>query len=172
MSMVWIQSATVTTPGSLVLSNIPQTFTHLQLRFWGRSNNNATNASVMFCLPNNDFSALYSAHALSGDGSSATAANTLSGQWGGYSTAGSTATASVFGAIVIDILDYRDTNKNRVMRSIGGYDSNGSGRVSLTSQLFRSTTAITSLGIYTEGNMAVGTRVDLYGITTTQATGA
>jgi hypothetical protein len=170
--MVWIASATVTTPGSLVISSIPQTFTHLQVRFWGRSNNNGTNASVMFCLPNNDFSALYSSHALNGDGASATSANTLVSQWGGYSTAGSTATANVYGAVIIDILDYTNTNKNRVQRSISGYDSNGNGRVSLTSQLFRSTTAITSLGIYTEGNMAVGTRVDLYGITSSQVTGA
>jgi hypothetical protein len=49
------------------------------------------------------------------------------------------------GAFVQDFLDYESTNKNKVTRSLWGYDANGSGYVGLYSGLWRNTAAITSI---------------------------
>ena len=40
---------------------------------------------------------------------------------------GATATANVFGVIVMDIVDYSSTNKYKTVRFLGGQDSNTSG---------------------------------------------
>ena len=87
--------------------------------------------------------------------------------------AGNGASANVFGTQIIDILDYANTNKNKTIRSISGIDNNGSGDVSLTSNLWMNTAAITSFEIGGFGvNLAAGSRIDLYGITSSSVTGA
>jgi hypothetical protein len=65
-----------------------------------------------------------------------------------------------------------NTSKNKVSRSLGGFDTNGAGRVVLYSGLYLSTVAINQIQIATDGNLVAGTRCDLYGITTSQVTGA
>jgi hypothetical protein len=53
--------------------------------------------------------------------------------------------ANVFGGAVIDILDYTNTNKNKVIRSLNGADTNSAGSIDLTSELWMSTAAITGI---------------------------
>ena len=75
------------------------------------------------------------------------------------------ATGDVYGAGIIDILDYTNTNKYRTTRSLTGYDKNGSGDVNSLSHLYRSTTAVTQIDlILNQGNFTTGTRIALYGI--------
>jgi hypothetical protein len=46
---------------------------------------------------------------------------------------------------VLDLLDYTNTNKYKTLKNLAGRDANGSGRVWLSSSLFDTTDAITSI---------------------------
>jgi predicted patatin/cPLA2 family phospholipase len=73
--------------------------------------------------------------------------------------------ANIFGAGVIDILDYANTNKYKTVRALSGHDNNGSGYVNFESGLWMSTSAITSIKLFTAGNVyAQYTQFALYGI--------
>jgi hypothetical protein len=76
------------------------------------------------------------------------------------------ATSTAYGAFIVDILDYTNTNKNRTIRSLNGFDANGSGQVQLVSTLFTSASAITSITIFTyaSGNIEQYSSFALYGI--------
>ncbi len=131
----------------ILFSNIPQTYTHLQLRFTGRCNlasNTDNNAEMIF---NSDTGSNYSQHGLYSNNLSATGTfaninqtNMLAGR-----TPGAGSTANVFGVGIIDILDYTNTNKFKTIKSLTGHDQNGSGFLFLFSGNWRSTAAITSI---------------------------
>jgi hypothetical protein len=76
-----------------------------------------------------------------------------------------TSTANVFGAFVLDVLDYANTNKNKTFRTVGGYDANGSGWGALTSAGYFETTAVSSIKI-SAGSTAFAqySKFALYGI--------
>jgi hypothetical protein len=72
---------------------------------------------------------------------------------------------NMFGAGVIDILDYANTNKYKTSRLLGGEDLNGSGRVYLMSSNWQKTTAITQIDLSFEtGNCMQYSQFALYGI--------
>jgi hypothetical protein len=101
---------------------------------------------------NSDSAANYSQHALYGDGATAAAtasASTTSIEL--FRVSGNSSAANIFGAIVVDILDYADANKYKTSRALGGVDFNGSGEIWFTSGNWRSTTAISSITL-TPGN--------------------
>lgn len=155
-------------------SNIPQTFTHLQFRcFW-----RGTNVSVAdgFIVRFNNDSLNHAYHYLQGDGSSATSSGSTATNAFRFTQApGSSATSGVFGCAIIDILDYTNTNKYKTMRALAGFDNNGSGQVALDSGVYiANTNAITQIDLYPNlsNNFAQYSRIDLYGIQTSNATGA
>lgn len=149
---------------SAIFSSIPQTYTHLQIRIITRSTFGASNWPI-FVQPNGSGSSIYAYHNLQGDGSTASssAASSQSLMQLGETSAAS-GTANAFGTFVIDILDYANTNKNKTVRTLYGFDLNGSGIVGMRSGLFASTTAITSLNFGTGGNFAEYSSFALYGI--------
>ncbi len=159
--------ATVNGNGSattLTFSSIPQTYTHLQLRFISRVPS-ANYALVSF---NGDTSASsYTWHQLAGNGSAASAGGASSGTFPGavvnYATGGA---SGIYSAAVVDILDYTNTNKNKTTRSLTGVDNNGSGNIAVNSNVWLSTAAITSLSITFNGGFAIdtGSQFALYGI--------
>jgi hypothetical protein len=53
----------------------------------------------------------------------------------------------LFGTVIIDILDYANTNKYKTQRSLGGNDRNGAGYIDFSSGNWRNTNAITSIDI-------------------------
>jgi hypothetical protein len=76
-------------------------------------------------------------------------------------------TANVFGAAVLDILDYADTSKNTTFRHLGGFDNNGNGEIWITSGLWANTAAVSSIQIGPDGqnnDLSVYTTLALYGI--------
>jgi hypothetical protein len=154
-------------------SNIPQTFTHLQLRMYLRDTS-AANPSDSFLRFNGDTGSNYAYHYLRGNGSTVTSVGfTSQGYIVTSYVPGSTQLTNNYGCLIVDILDYTNTNKNTTVRTIGGYDNNGSGIVSLSSGLWLNTAAITSIqagAAYQSDD--TGTRIDLYGISTSSATGA
>ena len=167
--MVWIAGQTLSSNGFFSFTSIPQTFTHLQLRFIGQVYVASGTGTAGLYIGANGDSNMKGAHYLYGNGSSAISS---------YDSISSIAVtnygiANTPGVAVIDILDYTNTNKNKTLRSLYGYDANGSGWVGLNSTLYLSTSAISSLTLTGGGaNILSGARADLYGITSSQVTGA
>jgi hypothetical protein len=184
--MVWIAGSTLASSASIyTFSSIPQTFTHLQIRAFGRTDRPTYNVGSYSMTINGDTGNNYSRHYMrsvpASPGTSVDAGGGASvsfidlGQF-----AGSTATSGILGCGITDILDYTNTNKNTTVRHIGGVETNGAasgvaGFVQMSSGAWFNTNAVTSLSFYPiEGasNFVAGTRFDLYGITSSQVTGA
>ena len=177
MSMFPIASQTVGSGGasSITFTSIPQTFTHLQVRIFGRGAAAFASGLSTYVQFNGDGTAAnYAFHTLYGDGSSAVASNALNAGTCSLpqSLTDSTANSAMFGAVIVDILDYTNTNKNKVVRMIGGHDNNGSGRTSFGSSVWLSTATVTQILVATDGNLQQYSTVQLYGIQTSNATGA
>lgn len=127
----------------ITFENIPQTYTHLQLRVMARSSVSDW-ANIKF---NNDgTSGNYRWHYLTGTGTAASSSSNTGNSLGVLSFLGNSSNPS---NAVIDILDYKSTNKNKTVRCLGGYDGNGNGQVSLISNM------------YFPGTIAAITRIDL-----------
>ena len=145
--------------GTITFTSIPQTYTHLQLRVYGGVATTATSSSNLQ-FNNDSTAANYATHFLYGNGASALAGGGTSTPYGIYVNGISTAPS----ATIIDILDYTNTNKNKVSRSLNGYDANGSGNVNLLSGLWLSTAAITRLDIVYGQNWGTYSSFALYGV--------
>lgn len=163
-SMDSLQVITVGAAGasSVSFTNIPNTYAHLQIRgFCGTS----SNAPVNMYYNSDTTAANYAYHRLVGDGSTASAAAATSLprilDLSGNST--------FFYASVIDILDYRNTNKNKTARALQGYDTNAgspTGQITLASELWLSTNAVNSILLSpTSGTFVEYSQFALYGIT-------
>jgi hypothetical protein len=146
-----------TSTSTITFSSIPQTYKHLQIRM---SYNNLTGLDNMKMQLNGATNSTYF-HGLSGDGSSASAAsgtnNIISYQAGRSDT--------IQYVNILDILDYTSTTKNKTIRTLGGVDNNGSGIVYLISNLYSTTSAISSIALsFVSYNFTPGTVIGLYGI--------
>jgi len=143
--------------------SIPQTYQHLELRFLVQSTLSATVDNLAF-YANNDTSAVYSTHSVYGNGTSATAYALASGVRMYLPSLVSAATTAQYTVGVVQILDYTSANKNKTIRTLHGFDANGSGIVGLTSGAFLSTGAITRFSGGTSANIKAGSTFALYGI--------
>jgi hypothetical protein len=151
--------------GAVFITNIPQNFTHLQFRLMTRSANTGQNAGTYTI--GNTFHQMY------GDGATVTNYAVTGVSNGIFNTVGNSATANVYCPAIIDILDYSSTTKTKVIKITDGYDSNGAGIVELFSILVNSTAAISGIFFDVGGSgYAQFSRFDLYGISTSNATGA
>ena len=140
---------------SITFSSIPSTYTHLQIKAFGVT---GTNFGVTAQV-NGDTGTNYTVHYLRGDGSSATA---NAGANFNIMYAG-VVYSSGPGVMVMDILDYANTNKYKTFRNLSGADINGGGEIALQSGLWRSTSAITSI-TFTGGTWNQYSSYALYGI--------
>ena len=162
-----IQTVTLASnQASITFSSIPATFKHLQIRALSRTTRAITNDTLGVTFNSDTVASNYARHVLYGDGASAGAVGTTSNNDIG-TTAGASCTSGVFGANVIDILDYTNTNKYRTVRYLAGFDNNGSGQVRLGSTLYLGTSAISTILIDAAaggGNLAQYSSFALYGI--------
>jgi large repetitive protein len=164
-----IASTTVGSGGSssITFSSIPSGYTHLQLRFVGRSLASAANDSILIRY-NSDSGTNYVIHRLYGDATGSSGAQGFTSQT--YTIAGDmpAATASLsqtVGTSVVDILDYSNTNKNKTTRVLSGRNENGVGYIWLNSSLWLNTAAISSITVLAaNGSLAQYSRASLYGI--------
>jgi hypothetical protein len=71
-----------------------------------------------------------------------------------------------FGSIVVDILEYANTSKLKVVRGLSGNDANGLGGTSISSTLWNSTSAINSITFEADAgkNFIQNSQFALYGI--------
>ena len=162
-----IATAVVDSNGAsnITFSNIPQTFTHLQLRVLFKPSANPSWANISF---NSDTTYTnYANHDLRGNGSSA---NSYFGQGSGtyiYTILYvASPTSNIFAGGVVDVLNYASSNKNKTVRSLGGVDANGSGNADLASGLWTSTSPITSITINTNNgdSFTQYSKFALYGV--------
>lgn len=160
-----IATATCTgTESTIVFSNIPQNYTHLQLRCLSRSTY-ADNGDNVYMQLNGSSASSYAWHRLISSGATPSSGTNSGVTLGLISiNAGSTATAGTFGAAIIDILDYTNTSKNRTVRGLGGYDGNGHGYNAFQSFGYFNTTAVSSILLGTSAGFAQYSHFALYGI--------
>jgi hypothetical protein len=151
-------------PSSVTFSSIPSTFKHLQIR-WLSRNSIAAPDDVISVQFNGDTASNYDLHFMYGDGSSAgaIALTNRAEIYSGYQTSNS-AGANIYGAGIIDVLDYQNSNKYKTLRTLGGDDRNGAGTLYFGSGLWRSTSAITSVKLFSTGTFATNSSFALYGI--------
>ena len=168
-----ISTVTVGSGGSssITFSSIPSTYTHLQIRAIMRDQRTTYGNSGQSFRFNSDTGSNYSWHNLQGDGSSATARSGANqDQMYGNTAAGGGAPTNDFGAMVVDILDYANTNKYKTVRMLSGVDINGTvagygGIVELMSGSWRNTAAITSVTVLPSNpNFVEYSSFALYGI--------
>lgn len=166
----FVSIATVTASGSsatLQFTSIPSTYQHLQIRGITKSTTSGSSLIDATLTFNSDTSSSYTRHILYGTGSSALAYGGTAGTaWSiGANDTPTAGYTNIFGAQIIDILDYANTNKNKTVRALTGADVNGAGTVALSSTVFLKTNAISSIEIgMPSGNFASGTTFALYGL--------
>lgn len=165
------ESIATTTVGSggtatITFSSIPATYTHLQIRGIGRSTTANTGVDNVYVTVNSDSGANYARHQIFGNGTTATAsAASSTNQAVLGDIARNNNTSGMFGAFVIDILDYANTNKYTTFRALSGSDLNGSGEIRFRSSLWMNTNAISTITLLSENNnFAEYSSVALYGI--------
>ena len=148
-----IATVTVGSGGSssIDFTSIPATYTHLQIRGILRTTETGAtyDGNLVRMRFNSDTGANYTMHAVVGYGSGVfadAAANVAYMEFARTAINGNS--ASMFAAAVVDILDYKDTNKFKTARTLSGVELNGGGRIYLSSNLWRSTSAITDIKIY------------------------
>jgi hypothetical protein len=156
-----------TTTASVTFSSLPATYKHLQFRIAGRFTAAAFQNTVTLRF-NGDSATNYATHFLRGNGSSVSSGNstTVAQITAGYLPSASE-TANLYGGMVIDILDFNSTAKNKTIRSFSGRTFGTSAWLELTSGLWASTAAVTSIlvsDVIGSGSFAAGTRISLYGI--------
>jgi hypothetical protein len=162
-----IATSTANGAGYLSFTDIPQTYTNLQLRYMTRNNASAgTTDQILMWFNGNQTAANYRTHYLWGNG---TAAETSTYTGLGYVRVGmcpaSGANAAIWGVGIVDILDYTNTSKNKTVKNFWGHDQNGSGTIAQTSGLWVNTAAITSINVAVSGYYeASGATWGLYGI--------
>ena len=158
------QSVASGTAASLTFSSIPSTYTHLQVRGIIRTDAGSNNWDLRIRM-NSDSGSNYARHSVRGEGSASGNAEGQASQTYMWLDRAASGDANIFSGIVIDVLDYANTNKYKTMRGLSGNDRNGSGIIALSSGLWMSTTAINSLTFTLgSGNFTQYSTLALYGI--------
>jgi len=142
-------------------ASIPTTYQHLQLRVMSK-HATASSATEVALMQFNSTS-MTKGHYLYGSGTSAAAGIPANGAvmnipGGNF--------AGTFGAAIIDILDYANTNKNKTFRSLNGTETNSGGEMVFYSGFYGTTTAVTNIKFTIAGghSFAQHSHFALYGI--------
>jgi hypothetical protein len=160
-----IQTYTVGSGGqtNITFTSIPATYKHLQIRGIARRNVAQAYADNILYEFNSDTTVTnYYRHNLIGDGSAV--ANSLNSK-PAITLPGNSQTANSFGAFVIDILDYADTNKYKTVRALTGVEDNTTNtEIRFTSGLWKNTAAINNITFLGNPSFVQYSTFALYGI--------
>lgn len=146
-------------------NSIPTGYKHLELRM---SFFETADGDVRFTYNGDETSTNYTVHEIKGNGTSATPFNShnLTSNESMYNYPAPSETYPV--SAVVLFADYLSTSKNKVQRTFMGIDTAGSGqRVGYESQMWKNTSAITSIKIYANGSskfFLAGSMFSLYGV--------
>lgn len=160
-----IASTTLTsTATSITFSSISSSYTDLRVVLFANTTN-AGGEENSFMRFNSDSSTNYSNTWLTGDGGSRASGQVQSATaiWSRWSEYG--AGTSVWTMTTFDIFNYTGS-KFKTVLATGSADANGSGWVTRTVGIWRSTSAITSITLPVQGagSFEIGTTAALYGI--------
>lgn len=152
------------TVATVTLDSIPQNYKHLQIRYIARNNRNSDFNGHGTLKVNGSYGARF--HSLVGTNSGVIAYSGVPDIGTGYQLVVSGNLNSTFATGVIDILDYANTNKNKVLRITGGVNSGNNGYSMINSHLINSTSAITSVTFLATDNSSylAGSHFAIYGI--------
>lgn len=165
-----IQRITVTSPTPIVeWDNIPSVYNDLQLRIMAQGNYTSETTSYLTMRFNGVSSANYTRHDLGGFyGTSTAQAYAFTGYTGMalQRLYFNTTSSNTFSPIITDIFDYKNTNKNKAFKGIGGFRTDTNGQIVFhTGVLTANTNAITKItldnGAY---NFNPNSTFALYGI--------
>jgi hypothetical protein len=168
--------ATLTGNGStnsVTFSSIPSGFQHLQIRILAKDTTaNTNNSSHIRMRLNGDTGSNYTDHQLYGDGSAAAAVgnnttnNSGQGFWAcGYMPGSDASVANMHAVSIIDLHDYVSTTRNKTARIFTGANTNNTNdHIFLTSGVWLSTAAVTSVTLLSVRNFTSTTVFSLYGI--------
>lgn len=151
---------------SITFSAIGNTYTDLRIVLTGKTQ--PTNSRYVGIQVNSDTGSNYSYTILSGDGSTASSSRGTSTSVIAVGAAGLSDTIPTF--YTFDIFSYGGSTYKTILTT-AQEDKNGSGAVTYTVGLWRSTSAITSVslvGTYGTGIFNSGTTATLYGIKSAQ----
>lgn len=159
------ESIATTTVGAggqatITFSSIPSTYKHLQIRAMAQS----TTGNQIDMTFNGDTANNYAGHQLEGTGSAASSSSGTT-RANMFSIVYMPGTSSSPAAAIVDVLDYASTNKNKVVRSLRGWDNNSSGNIALVSGLWMNTSAVTSITLTARtGTIDQYSTLALYGV--------
>lgn len=151
-------------------TSISSAYTHLQIRAIARDTSAFNDSYGAKLKINSDAGGNYASHYLLGSGSSVAAGSqgTSITPPNCMQTAGGGMSASIYSAIIIDFLDYKNTNKYKTIRILTGVEANSAtgDNLGLQSALWMNTNAITQIDITSDsgGNWTTDTQFALYGI--------
>lgn len=149
-------------------TNIPTTYTHLQIRVTARDSNASSGQEIVMRFNGDSTANNYRLHILQGDGSGVGSNAYLRSYIHLSQCTSAFHSASIYSVAICDILDYQSTNKVKVIRSLGGFDINGAtGYVELSSGMWlnSASTPITSIEVFAGSGIAVANNhFALYGI--------
>jgi hypothetical protein len=150
------ESIATTTVGSggtstITFSSIPSTYTHLQVRISAQASTTTEQSSPIYISLNSDNTySNYRYHLLRGNGSA------VAGVQGQFPIIGQihdkNSSTNTYSGLVVDFLDYANTNKYKTLRTLWGGDVNDTwGLVGLQSTLWINTSAVTSISMTVVG---------------------
>lgn len=154
--------------GTITFSAIPGTYKHLHIRGIARTTTAIDDDQDIYIRFNSDSGNNYATHAVRGTGGTV-GTNELastSSMFALRGARGNNSSSNTLGASMIDILDYASTSKNKTMRAFAGNEDNDTtGDVAISSGLWMSTSAITTIQLLTAAdNWTTQTTFALYGI--------
>lgn len=164
MFPIFATTVGVSGTASVTFSNIPQTYSHLQLRYSAKNNRNSDYNGWGSLKVNGSYGARF--QALLGDASGYLSYSGVPDNGTGYQLCMPGDVAGLFGVGILDFINYTDTNKVKVIKALSGVNNNGSGAISFSSFLQNSTSAITSISIFAVDNTTIlqNSSFALYGI--------
>jgi hypothetical protein len=160
------QYVSASSVSTLTFSNIPQNYEHLQVRIFSRSTRGYTGNAIDGITIQSNLGYLGNSHYLLGDGGSVSAGTSYPLIF--FPDDGG-ALSGNYGSGIVDILDYSNTNKNKTLRALIGFDNNSgslNGTIAVNSGFWNSTSAITSLTFSYAygGDIKQYSHIALYGI--------
>jgi hypothetical protein len=160
-SFISIATTTVgTATSTITFSSIPSTYQHLQLRAFSNSTTGAP-ARIRF---NSDSGSNYALQVIQGNSASVGVGGVTAQS--GIDGIISANASNVFGASIVDILDYTNTSKYTTIKAFDGYETGSSGTIYQYSGLWLNTSAISTITLTDSsgGNFNTYSSFALYGI--------
>lgn len=160
-------STTATLADQFRFVNIPQGYQHLQIRLFSRSINTGGAYATCYVGFNGEIfsGSNYANHYVYGDGASTSYGNAVSaGQGNIPNIPWNAVTANYFAVTIIDILDYSNYFKAKTVKTISGWDANGTGRAQFASFSWNNLSPISAISLTPDGGWGAYSHAALYGI--------